>query len=153
MADRASPLTIISATPEHIELIVPLFDQYRQFYAQPSDLAAARQFVWERLTKQDSILFLALQAAVGVGFTQLYPSFSSVAMKRLWILNDLFVAPAARKHGIAAALLEHARQFAIATQAKGLVLETAFDNLPAQRLYEQQGWRKDEEFYRYYLNV
>lgn len=145
-------ITIIRAYPEHAEQIAPLFDGYRQFYGQVSDIAAARQFVLERLKQDESVIFLALDGEQGVGFTQLFPSFSSVSMRRLWILNDLFVASAARRRGVARALLEQARQFAIETQAKGLVLETAIDN-PAQHLYEALGWQRGTDFYLYSLLV
>ena len=147
-----TPITIIRAYPEHADQIAPLFDGYRQFYGQVSDIAAGRQFVLERLTHDQAVIFLALDGEQGVGFTQLFPSFSSVSMRRLWILNDLFVAPAARRHGVARALLEQARQFAIETQAKGLVLETASDN-PARHVYESLGWQRDTEFYHYSLLV
>ncbi len=145
-------VTIIQADVEHIEFIAPLFDGYRQFYGQPSDTARARRFVLERITNGESVIFLAFDGAVPIGFTQLYPSFSSVSMKRLWILNDLFVLPSGRKLGIGAALLERAGQFAVETNAKGLVLETASDN-PAQKLYERLGWKRDEAFYHYFLNI
>ncbi len=145
-------VTVIQAHPEHIEIVVPLFDGYRQFYGQPSDVAQSRRFVLERLTNNESVLFLALSDAVGAGFTQLYPSFSSVSMQRLWILNDLFVAPTARKQGVGVALMERAKQFAVETKAKGLVLETAIAN-PARKLYERLGWKRDEAVYHYFLNV
>jgi GNAT superfamily N-acetyltransferase len=145
-------ITIIHAQPNDVDLIVPLFDGYRQFYGQASDLDAARSFVLERMTKGESVIFLAFHESAAVGFIQLYPAFSSVSLKRLWILNDLFVAPAARRRGVARALLERARQFALETDAKGLVLETAADN-PAQHLYEALGWRRDTSFYHYSLLV
>src|SRR5689334_16265599 len=96
-------ITVIRAYPEHVEQIAPLFDGYRQFYGQVSDVAAGRQFVLERLNQAESVIFLALDGEEGVGFTQLFPTFSSVSMRRLWILNDLFVAAAARRRGIARA--------------------------------------------------
>src|SRR5690242_5552272 len=111
---------VIQATLQHLEMVVPLFDGYRQFYKQSSDLAGARNFLQARLMQGDSVIFLALLDGAAVGFTQLYPSFSSVSMKRLWILNDLFVAETARKHGIASALLQKAQQHAAETGAKGL---------------------------------
>lgn len=147
-----TPISIIRATTEHADQIAPLFDGYRQFYGQPSDLEAGRQFVLERLKNDESVIFLALDGAQGVGFTQLFPAFSSVSMQRLWILNDLFVLPTARRRGVAGALLERARHFAIETQAKGLVLETAPDN-PARRVYESLGWQRDTDFYHYSLLV
>jgi GNAT superfamily N-acetyltransferase len=153
MALSPVPYTIISARPEHVDLVAPLFDLYRQFYRESSDLEGARQFLRQRLDRKESVIFLALEGARGVGFTQLYPSFSSTAMKRLWILNDLFVTPDTRSHGIGRALLERARQFAHETGAIGLELATAIDNLTAQRLYEKTGWKRDEEFYHYSLAI
>ena len=98
-------------------------------------------------------MFLALEGTEGLGFAQLYPSFSSVSMKRLWILNDLFVAPEARRRGVAAALLEEARRLAVETRAEGLELATATENLPAQRLYERLGWERDDAFHHYFLSL
>ncbi len=112
----------------------------------------ARLFILERLSNAESVIFLAFERTTPVGFTQLYPSFSSVSLKRLWMLNDLFVLPTVRKLGVGAALLKRARQFTMETNAKGLVLETASDN-PAQKLYERLGWTRDEAFYRYFLNI
>jgi ribosomal protein S18 acetylase RimI-like enzyme len=154
---NAVPVRIVRASAEYAGRIAPLFDAYRQFYQQPSDLKAARQFIAERLIHTESVIFLALLGTdadePAVGFTQLYPSFSSTAMKRLWILNDLYVAPDARRHGVAKALMERARQFAVDTKADGLCLETAVDNLPGQRLYESLGWERDNEFFRYNLRL
>jgi GNAT superfamily N-acetyltransferase len=146
-------LTVIRADLEHLELVAPLFDAYRQFYQQPPDLAKARQYLLDRLTRNESVIFLAVEGQAGLGITQLYPSFSSIALKRLWILNDLFVTPAARRRGIAKALLERARQFAVETGATGLMLETAVGNLPAQGLYTELGWQRDTDFYVYYFHV
>ncbi|CAA9431073.1 MAG: hypothetical protein AVDCRST_MAG37-607 [uncultured Rubrobacteraceae bacterium] len=67
--------------------------------------------------------------------------------------NDLFVTPEARGRGFGAALLAETRRFAAETGAKGLTLVTAVDNLPAQRLYERMGWKRDETFYHYHLGV
>lgn len=150
-------MQIIRATSAHVSLVAPLFDLYRQFYKQPSDLEAAAKFIDERLRREESVIFLALKDAAcsnpALGFTQLYPSFSSTSMRRLWILNDLYVVSAARKLGVGRALMERARQFAIETGAEGLALETATDNFTAQRLYEALGWKKDEAFFRYNLLV
>lgn len=145
-------IDIIQASLEHVEVLTPLFDGYRQFYKQPSDLEGARKFLSERLANKESVIFLASNEKEGLGFIQLYPTFSSIDLKRLWILNDLYVLPNARRQGIGKALLDKARQHAIATGAKGLMLETAIDN-PAQKLYKQMGYQKDEEFYSYYLNL
>ena|SRR5437868_3338330 len=145
-------MKIIQADSAHLELVVPLFDRYRQFYKQPSNTAAARRFLGERLSQGQSVIFLALESDhAAIGFTQLYPSFSSTSMKRLWILNDLYVIPAQRKNGVARALMERAHQLAFETHAEGLTLETATDNFAAQALYESLGYKRDEAFYRYNL--
>ena len=146
-------MQIIQAGVEHVAQVAPLFDAYRQFYRQPSDLAGAAAFLRERIERKESVVFLAVLDGAAAGFTQLYPCFSSTSMKRLWILNDLYVVPEARRHGLAKALMERARQLALETSAESLALETAVDNHNAQRLYEQLGWIRDEEFFRYALRL
>ncbi len=146
-------MQIIQAGLDELERLVPLFDGYRQFYRQASDRAAARAFLHDRLSNNESIIFLAQTPEAGVGFCQLYPSFSSVSMRRIWILNDLFVAEHARGQGVASGLLNAARDWAISTKSKGLVLETEVTNLQAQRLYEQHGWQKTVDEYFYSLSV
>jgi len=141
---------------EDVGAVAPLFDAYRQFYGQRSDLAAARAFLDERLRHDESVVFLAVADGPGgqaVGFTQLYPSFSSVSLGRLWVLNDLFVDPAVRRGGVGRRLLERARDWAVETQARGLVLSTGVTNTTAQALYESCGWTRDDEFHRYRLLV
>ena len=145
-------MQIIRATAEHVELIAPLFDLYRQFYKYAPDVEAARRFIAQRLKNEESVIFLALdENRKGLGFTQLYPSFSSTTMQPLWILNDLYVRSDCRKSGVASALMERARQMGRETGAVELMLETAVDNFTAQRLYEKLGWQRDKEFYTYHL--
>ncbi len=146
-------LDILQATPTDVEVIAPLFDAYRQFYRKAADQEAARRFLFARLSKAESIVYYAISSARPVGFLQLYPVFSSTNLTRQWILNDLFVLPDFRKRGVGRALMERARRLAEETQADGLTLETAVDNHTAQRLYENLGWRRDNEFYRYFLPV
>ena len=144
------------ATFSELDAAAPLFDAYRQFYGQRSDVAAARAFLDERLRRDESVIFLAVEdkeLGEALGFTQLYPSFSSVSLKRLWILNDLFVGPNVRRGGVGRRLLDRAREWAIETGAKGLVLATAVDNSKARALYESCGWKQDDEFHHYHLFV
>ena len=139
----------VRAELDDLAALVPLFDAYRRFYAQPSDRDGARTFLADRLKRGESVIFLAVADGVIVGFTQLYPSFSSVSMKRSWILNDLFVATEARASGAGRALVERAERWAAETGAKGLTLATQMTNLTARGLYEACGWTKDEEFFHY----
>ncbi len=149
----SSNAVVVRARPEDAALVAPLFDAYRTFYGEPPDADLAREFLHDRLAREESVVFVALEDPSGIGFAQLYPTFSLVSARRQWILNDLFVAPEARGRGIGATLLETTRQFAVETGAKRLVLATALDNLPAQRLYESLGWKREEAFRHYYLDV
>lgn len=124
-----------------------LFDQYRVFYGKTSDLEAAYCFLSERMINQQSMILLARDAAgKAVGFSQLYPTFSSVSMRKKFILNDLFVLPEARKTGVGAALLDQAKLVAREFGAGALTLSTAVDNQAAQQLYQSNGWKHDKDF-------
>ncbi len=145
-------IEIIKVDKTHLEDIVPLFDAYRNFYGQKSDLTSARLFLSERMDKRESILFLANYNGTPVGFTQLYTTFSSVTLQAVYILNDLYVDAKYRKMGIGEALLEKAKNFCKSKGYKGLALETAIDN-PAQKLYERLGWKKDSNCFHYFWSV
>lgn len=119
---------VIIATLDQIEELAPLFDAYRQFYKQPSDPAGARRFLEERFRLRESVVFLAYRQGRAVGFTQLYPSFSSISMLRQWLLNDLYVLPEMRGQRIGEALIARAAAFSREMGAKGLQLSTAVDN-------------------------
>jgi GNAT superfamily N-acetyltransferase len=143
-------MKITKATTEHLPELTKLFDAYRVFYEQESHLAAAEVFLKERLEKGESIIYIALDNdRKGLGFTQLYPTFSSVSMQQFYILNDLFVVPEMRGKAIGESLLKAVQKVAKANNWKGLALETAADN-PAQKLYERLGWEKSTDFYHYF---
>ena len=145
-------IQIRQASVADIALLVPLFDAYRMFYGKCSDVAVAHSFLLERFEHNQSVLFIALQTTgEAVGFTQLYPSFSSVSTARTFILNDLYVAPEARRCGVAVKLLEAAANYGRAIGAIRLSLSTAIDNETAQALYVSQDWVRDTKFYAYSL--
>ncbi|MBC5798456.1 MAG: GNAT family N-acetyltransferase [Candidatus Eremiobacteraeota bacterium] len=129
--------------------MVPLFLAYLRFYAVAADEAPATEFLAARLTRDESVIFLAHEGEQDLGFAQLYPTFASLEQKRLWILEDLFVVPERRRHGIGAALLSRAEQHGRETGAVRLRLETAHDNASAQSLYEAAGWQRDAIFLVY----
>src|SRR2546423_3639346 len=145
-------IQVVRAERKDLDDVVPLFDGYRQFYGQRSAVAAARAFLSDRITRNESVIYVAYtNPREPAGFAQLYPSFSSVSLKPLWILNDLFVRSDIRRGGVGRALLDRARRHAVETGAKGLVLSTGVGNKPAQTLYESCGWLKDDEFVQYHL--
>lgn len=146
-------LTTRRAALSDLDQVAPLFDAYRQFYKAGSDLEGARAFIAERLERGDSAIFVALLNGTPVGFTQLYPAFTSVRMARIFILNDLYVAPEARLHGVGKALLAAAEDYARDQGAVRLTLSTATDNHTAQALYDAGGWVRDTAFYTYTLVV
>jgi ribosomal protein S18 acetylase RimI-like enzyme len=148
---------VVQADARDVDFLVPLFEAYRAFYRQPPDPEGTRTFLRERLERAESVIFLAALEPDGggrdaVGFTQLYPLFSSAAMKRLWLLNDLYVVPTARRNRVAQRLMMRAEQHARETGASGLMLQTAVDNFSAQRLYESVGYERDTNFYVYNRN-
>jgi ribosomal protein S18 acetylase RimI-like enzyme len=148
-------MQIRQATLEDLDAVAPLFDAYRQFYQQPHDLPLARAFLQARLSAGDSIVYLAEDEGAAVGFVLLYPLFSSTAPRpgRIWLLNDLYVVPAARGRGVARRLMDRARQLAEETGAGAIELATARSNATAQALYESLGYRRDEQFLHYSLEL
>lgn len=126
-----------------LDMVAPLFDGYRRFYGQSSDVPRAAAFLRERFDRGESVVLLAERDGEAVGFTQLYPIFSSVGTDRVWLLNDLFVADSARRLGVGEALLFAARDFGQAEGALRLVLETTRENQIAQALYRKLGWQAD----------
>ncbi|WP_420798367.1 GNAT family N-acetyltransferase [Lysinibacillus cavernae] len=142
-------MKICTVTQATIREVVPLFNAYREFYGQPSDLKKAELFIQERVENEESIIFLAYQEEEPVGFAQLFPLFSSVAMKRSFILNDLFVAKHARQQGVAQALMEQCYSYCRQEDARYMMLETATDNENAQQLYEKMGMTVDKSVYYY----
>ncbi|EJK2104624.1 GNAT family N-acetyltransferase, partial [Vibrio cholerae] len=145
-------MEIIKVSLKELELLVPLFDAYRVFYGQSSNREIAHEFLKSRIQNEESVSFLAIdKMGIAVGFTQLYPSFSSVSVARVWILNDLYVVPESRGQGVSKQLMNAAREFALNEKAKGLALETAESNTVAQKLYESLGYEKDLGSYHYFL--
>ena len=142
-------VTIKRADLNHLKDIAPLFDSYRVFYNQESNLEKALDFLRDRFSKKESIIFLAYENELPIGFVQLYFTFSSVSLQPSLILNDLFVRKEFRNKKIGQALLEKSKSFCRKNGYKGLALETARDN-PAQKLYEKLDWKKDSHCFHYF---
>lgn len=143
--------TARKASLNDAQAIGHLFDQYRQFYEQPADLATATAFIRERMERDESVILYACDAAgKPLGFCQLYPTFCSVAAARIYTLYDLFVVPECRKSGIGKALMLAAHDEARASGAARMDLTTAKNNIKAQALYASLGWKRDEVFLAYH---
>ena len=142
-------ISIVRASEKDIDKIVPLFDNYRKFYKQQTDLESVREFLDQRFLNKECIVFLAMDNNEAVGFTLLYTSFSSVSLMPVYILNDLYVNQEYRQRGIGKQLLQVAQKHCLDMGFKGVSLETAVDN-PAQHLYEKLGWQKDTHCFHYF---
>ena len=144
-------LKTFRAAIKDVPLLAPLFDAYRVFYGQPSNLKLAEKFLFDRLNANESVIFFCRRSSSNspAGFTQLYASFSSVSAGRIWILNDLFVCPDARRLGVGRALIQAAHDHARETGALRVVLSTAHTNQAAQALFESLGYIQDSEFRTY----
>lgn len=157
VGDMEAEIKVYLAELKDVGKAAALFNQYRQFYQREDDIHGAEQFIKERLTRRDSVIYLADWNQHGIsvpaGFVQLYPTLSSLSLSKLWILNDLYVDAKYRGRGIGRKLLHQARMNAVLTEAKGLNLSTQHHNLAAQRLYESEGYVKDDEFIAYYLDL
>lgn len=143
-------MRIREALLSDLDALVPLFDDYRMFYEMESDRAGAKEFLMARLRNNDSTIYVAEDGEMPVGFVQLYPLFSSTNMKRLWLLNDLYVEPAFRGRGASKLLIEEAKKLCRSTHAHGLLLETAKTNVIGNKLYPHAGFSLDTE-HNYYF--
>jgi GNAT superfamily N-acetyltransferase len=145
-------ISITRASLEHLDILTPLFDGYRQFYLQPGNPQAARQYLKARIEDNSCVIFVAVdENGSGVGMVLLYQTWDSVDLETYWILHDLFVSPDSRTQGTGTALMQAAAAFGRSVGASRLDLGTGVANTTAQSLYESLGWQRDEEFYRYSL--
>ena len=145
--------TLRTATLSDLENLTDLFEAYRAFYEKMPDREGAQQFLKERMERSESVIFIALEDGAAVGFTQIYPLFSSTRMKRLWLLNDLFVAPEHRGKGISKLLLERAKELARESGACEVMLETAKTNDIGNQLYPSAGFELGTDFNWYHWDV
>ena len=143
-------VSVRQAVLADLDEITGLFDQYRQFQGKAADLTACRAFLHDRFNHAESVVFLATMTGTAMGFAQLYPSFSSTALARVFILNDLFVAEAGRRAGVASALLAAVEEYACSCGACRVSLNVAQGNVAAQELYGAAGWARDGEFFMYH---
>lgn len=143
-------LHVRQATVADLDDLVPLFNDFRVFHGKEPDLEGARQFLRDRFDHRESVVFIAQVDGAPAGFAQLYPSFSSTAMARVFILNDLYVHERARRLGVASRLLDQVERFAATSGAVRVSLNVVRANTRAQALYAARGWQQDQEFFTYH---
>ena len=143
---------IIKAELQHVPDLIPLFDGYRIFYRQTSDYVKAKTFLTNRIQNQEYIIYIAYDDENAIGFTQLYPLFSSVSMQPMFLLNDLYVEDNYRSQGIGNLLIDKVKQLCKTLNYKGVAIQTANTN-PAQHLYERLGFVKDPDLHFFWKNT
>lgn len=149
-------MRIIQATLEHLDLLTPLFVKYREFYGELPFPDSSRAFLEKRLRREESVIYLALPDDDDnklLGFCQLYPSYSSLSLKRVWILNDIYVAEDARRQLVGDHLIKQAKKMARETQAVRMRVSTSANNDVAQKVYESIGFKEDTQFKNYVLPI
>jgi len=146
-------MEVIRATELHTNEVAVLFDAYRSYYDQAPDFKGALAFITERIAQKDSVIFVVLKGDEIIGFVQLYPIFTSLGMKRGWLLNDLYVLEEHRGMGAGKLLLDAATAHGKSTDAAWLMLQTYIANTGAQALYEKEGFKKDTNSYYYYKSI
>jgi GNAT superfamily N-acetyltransferase len=145
-----SRITVRQAVLSDLAELAKLFNEYREFQGEKSDLAAAQQFLQARFNHGESVIFIAQDENVSLGFAQLYPSYSSVSLERVFVLNDLFVHEFGRRKGVASELLAAVETYAWSLGAVRVTLNVARTNKSGQALYEAQGWSQDSQFFMYH---
>lgn len=143
-------ITVRQAVMADLPELATLFDAYRQFQGQASDVPAARRFLQQRFDHGESVVFVCHDGDQPLGFAQLYPIYSSVSMSRVFVLNDLFVQAHGRRKGVAARLLSAVEAYAWSLGAARISLNVARDNLSAQELYRSQGWQQDGQYFMFH---
>lgn len=146
-------MRILQATLEHLDLITPLFIEYREFHGQPAFPDSSRAFLQKRLKRKESVIYIALADDEErlLGFCQLYPSYSSLSLKRVWIINDIFVASDARRQLVADHLLQTAKKMARESKSVRMRAASLKENETAHKLYESMGFREDDQFVNFIL--
>ena len=143
-------MELFEATTFDLPALSDLFNQYRMFYKQPSDIEACCKFLTARLQQKDAVIYIVADENTMTGFVQLYPLFSSIRMQKCWLLNDLFVIPDARKKGIARMLIDRCKLLAKESNASGIMLETGKNNMEGNKLYPSEGFQLMDSTHFYF---
>ncbi len=144
-------MRIINANLDHLDQLTPMFIRYRELYGAMPQAEASREYLTERLNKNEAIILLAFEQDTLLGFCLVYPSFSSVSLRPTWIINDLYVSEEARGQHIARKLLQEISQQAHGNQAVRLRVSVNANNEIAKRLYESADFLEDKHFRNYIL--
>lgn len=147
---------IRKATLEDLDQLTNLFDQYVVFYKKPSNLVKHKAYLKERIQNEEAIIYLAFDdsdTSKAIGFVLNYITFSSLALNKIIILNDLFVDSTIRKNGIGEKLILKTVELAKEIGSNLIRLRTAKNNIVAQGLYKKMGFVREDYLYSFDLTV
>ena len=147
---------IRKATIKDLDQLTALFDQYLLFYKKPSNVEKHKSYLRERIENNEAIIFMAFDDELtekAIGFTLIYPTFSSILLNKILILNDLYVDSTIRNNGTGEKLILKTVELAKELDVKLVRLRTAKNNIIAQGLYHKMGFVRDELVYTYDLAV
>lgn len=146
---------IRKASVEDLDQLTPLFDKYLIFYKKKSNFEKHKSFLKERIEKNEAVIFIAFDEKTekAIGFALIYPTFSSILLSKILILNDLYVDSTVRKNGVGEKLILETVVLAKELNANLLRLRTAKNNIIAQGLYHKMGFVRDEFLHSYDLVV
>ena len=146
-------IVITRATKEHYKDVGTLFDLYRQFYKFKTNLKASTKYIKDRINQNESFIFICFYKKEPAGFVQLYETFDSPNINKKLILYDLYVDKKYRKYGIGRKLMDKAKKLAKFKKIQNIELSTAKNNKKAQSLYESLDYKRDKEYYNYFLEL
>jgi len=146
-------IKIIKAKKENYKEVGFLFDLYRQFYKYKTEIKKSTKYIRERISKKESTIFLCYCDKEPAGFVQLYETFDSLNINKKLVLYDLYVKKEFRQIGIGKSLMDIAKKFGHKKKIKLIELSTAITNKKAQSLYESLEYKRDKEYYNYYLEI
>ena len=132
-------MKIFKAEQWNLDILLPLFEQYRLSYGMKENPERTLAFLHNRIRFSESIIFIATdERQQAVGFVQLYPRLSSLQLQRYWQLTDIFVREVKNQGEIYNALIEKAKEFVRFTQANRLIIE---QDQQQRELWEARGFR------------
>ena len=146
-------IVITRATMKHYKDVGALFDLYRQFYKYKTNLKASTKYIKDRINQNESFIFICFYKKEPAGFVQLYETFDSLNINKKLILYDLYVDKKYRKNGIGRKLMDKAKKLAKFKKIQNIELSTAKNNKKAQSLYESLDYKRDKEYYNYFLEL
>lgn len=147
-------MQIEQLSEKYIDQLIDVVEEYRKFCGFSASYEQTKKFFQYLFTNEKSVTFIAISDNDEVmGFVNLYPSYSTLALSKIWILNDLAVSSRFRRMGLAQKLIKRVITFAEETGAVRVELKTQITNRGAQKFYSEIGFKVDKDNIYYQVPV